>query len=87
MNNKYTIANSIEMDKRNFLVKEFCSTVLDPDEIPFIITDEATLYDIYIGDELELIGKINKKYGVCINLNHFEIPFWKLLDFLNQSIK
>ena len=85
MNNKYFVAESIRMAKRKGLAEEFFNTILDPEEIPFIVTDEASLYDIYIGDERELIQKVKEKYGVDINIKHFKIPFWKLLDYLEEN--
>jgi len=84
MNKKYFVADGIEMEKRKVVAEEFYHTILDPDEIPLIVTDEATLYDIYIGDELELIQKVKQKYEVSIAIKHFKIPFWKLLDLLTK---
>lgn len=85
MSDKYYIANLVEMDKRKKMAQEFYNDIFDPEDMPFIVTDEATLYDIYLGDELELIEKINKKYRVSVNLGHFKIPFWKFLDFLVED--
>lgn len=87
MNNKYYLASSIEMEKRIRLAEEFYHVILDPEEIPYIVTDEATLYAIYIGDEIEMIKKIKKEYQVEIDLQHFKMPFWKLLDFLEKNKK
>ena len=85
MNNKYYLASSIEMEKRIKVAKEFYHAILDPEEIPYIVTDDATLYAIYIGDEVEVINKIKKKYQVEISLPHFKMPFWKLLDLLEKN--
>lgn len=84
---KYYLANSTEMEKRIRIAEEFYHAILDPEEIPYIVTDDATLYAIYIGDEVEMIKKIKKEYQVEIGLQHFKIPFWKLLDFLEINKK
>lgn len=85
MNSKYFIAKSTQMDKRKALAQEFYNSILEPEEIPFIVTDEACLYDIYIGTEVDLIKKVNEKYGIKIDIKHFKIPFWKLLDYIEEN--
>ncbi len=83
----YYLADSTEMEKRKKQANEFYFSVLDPEEIPYIVTDEATLYAIYIGDEKEIINKIKQKYNVYISVEQFKIPFWQLLDFLENNRK
>ena len=87
MTDKYYLANSEQMNKRKILAEEFYNAILDPEEIPFIVTDEANLYDIYIGGEHELIQKAEEKYGVTLDMSDFKIPFWQLLDFLEKNRK
>lgn len=85
MSDKYFLADSIQMGKREALAIEFYNSVLDADEIPFIVTDEASLYDIYIGDEQEIIQKIKEKYGITIDVKYLRISFWKLLDYIEKN--
>lgn len=85
MNKKFSIADSKQIEKRKVLAEEFYNAILDPNEIPFIVTDEANLYDIYAGDDAELIQKVKEKYGVNIDAGHFKIPFWMFLDYLEKN--
>lgn len=87
MSNKYYIADSTQMDKRKLLAEEFYNNILDPEEIPYIVTDEASLYDFFAGDEFELMNKVKEKYGVNIDMRHFKIPFWQLLEYLKENQK
>lgn len=85
MGNKYYFGSTAEMDKRKLKAEKFYYAVLDPEEIPYLVTDEATLYAIYYGDEAELIKKIKEIYKVDIQLKHFKTPFWQLLDLLDND--
>lgn len=85
MTNKYYLADSKEMDERKKLAEEFYNSILDPEEIPFLITDQASLFDIYAGDNNELIQKVKDKYGVILNISDFSMPFYQLLDFLDKK--
>lgn len=87
MKKNYYIATSMEMEKRKKLAEEFYHLILDPEEIPYVVTDEAALYDFYAGNENDLIKKIKFIYQVDINPQHFKLPFWKLLDFLKETRK
>ena len=85
MSVKYYLADAKEIDKRQLLAKEFYENILDPHEIPYMVTDDASLYDIFVGDEQELIKKIKENYGVKIDITFFKISFWKLLDYLEAN--
>ncbi len=85
MNSKYYIAQTVKIDSRKKLAEEFYIKILDPEEVPYLVTDDASLYDIYAGDENELIEKIKKEYGIILTKKHFRIAFWQLLDFLNEE--
>ncbi len=84
MDNKYSFAESSQINKRKIYAEKFYNTILDPEEIPYIVTDEACLYDFFTGDEFKLIHQIKQKYGIDVNKEHFKMPFWKLLDLLEQ---
>lgn len=75
----------VEMEKRQKIAKDFYDRVLDLDEHPLIVTDEASFYDIYMGDDPEAIDIIYKEYGVTLSRENFQMPFWKMLDLLYAS--
>lgn len=87
MSNKYYISDSRKMAERKILAEEFYNSILDPEEIPYIVIDEASLYDFFAGDEQELINKVIEKYGVSIDLQQFKITFWQLFDYINKKRK
>lgn len=85
MNKEFIIADCAEMNKRKLEAEKFYAVVFEPDEIPFIVTDEASLGSLYLGDELELINKVKDQYGTVISFKHFGIPLWKLIDILEKK--
>jgi thymidine kinase len=84
MNNNYYIASTKQMDNRRLLAEVFYKSILDSEDIPYIVTDEACFYDFFAGDECSVINKIKEMYGVAVNVEQFKMPFWKLLDLLNK---
>ncbi len=85
MSDKYKLFSTVEMDKRIAIATEFYESIFNKDEIPYFVTDEATLYDIFAGDDDELIEAVRKHYGVSLNIEHFKIKFWILLEFLEKN--
>ncbi len=85
MNTKKNIADTAEMEKRRRESKEFYNAILDPYEHPWLVTDEASLYDITLDDEEDLIKRISDYYGITIDKKFIGLPFWKLLDYLEKS--
>ncbi len=78
-------APTTEMAKWASETDEFCRIVLEPDEQPFFISDEATLWDLFAGDPSLVMERAYAHYGVGLNVAQFKIPFWKLLKFLAEN--
>lgn len=85
MTDKYYLAKSEMMNKRKVPANEFYNSILDPEDIPYMVSDDASLYDFFAGIDEELIEKVNTKYGVKMTIDHFKIPFWKFLDWLQEN--
>ncbi len=85
MKKKQPVSHCLEMDKRRQEAEKFYYSIFDLNEIPSVVTDEASLYDIYLGDELDLIEKVQKKYRFHLDLKHFSMPFWKLIDIIEKK--
>jgi hypothetical protein len=79
------MAPATETAKWSEEADEFCRVVLDPEEQPFFISDEASLWDIFAGDPTELIERVHAHYGVRPDLALFSIPLWQLLKFLSEN--
>ena len=60
--------------------KEFFQALLEAEEQPYFVSDEATLYDIFAGDKTQLIDRCKSHYGATLENSNFTIPLWHLLD-------
>ena len=48
---EYELSESSEMAKRSEVAAELFVAVLDAEEQPYFVSDDATLYDIFAGDD------------------------------------
>lgn len=78
------IASTKEMDSRKDKAMEFYNAILDPYEHPWLVTDQASIYDITLDEDNEIIDRIDKYYSVKIDKKMLGIAFWKLLDYLDK---
>jgi hypothetical protein len=83
----FTLADSLEASKRNELLEKFINSVFDERGRPYFVPDKASLYDITSGNELKVINRINRTYGVSIKEEHFHWPICELLDFISSKEK
>lgn len=58
MEEKKNIALTTETDVRRILAKEFYDAILDPYEHPWLVTGEASLYDITLDEDDDLIERM-----------------------------
>jgi hypothetical protein len=82
---EYELAPSTQMDARADIAREFFSAVLDDDEHPYFVSDQATLYDIFSGDERDLCRRCLLRLGFELREAHFRMPLWELLDLIACS--
>jgi hypothetical protein len=82
MDKEYKLSGSEEMGRREGKAEEFFRALLEAEERPYFVSDEATLYDIFVGDEAELNDRCEAHYGVRLKESDFKIPLWRLLDEL-----
>jgi len=81
---KIDLGSTKEMDTRADFAREFYEAVFDEDERPYFVSDAATLYDIFAGEESDLVARCAKKYGIRLTENDFRVPVWKLLDSIQE---
>ncbi len=84
--NLLNMVDDAEMTQRKVEAGKFYKFVLVNDEIPFLVTDDSTLHDIFFGDKNRLINQVKLNYGVTLDDAHFQLPFWQLLDILEKKI-
>lgn len=82
MDRDYKLFGSEEMDRRREKAEELYQVLLEADGQPYFVSDEATLYDIFVGDEEDLNDRCEAHYGVRLRKSDFKIPLWRLLDQL-----
>lgn len=79
------LANDEHMRGLEPLAEEFYEHVLRPDEEPGFVSDEASLLDISLAPEEQLIEKIKAHYGKTITKFDLRRSFWSLLTDLNTN--
>ena len=72
----FEIAGSTRMDERLDLAWEFYESAVDKEEYPFYVSDDASVFDFFSGDESELIDRCRTHYGVQLEEQHLAMPFW-----------
>jgi len=84
MNQVYKFGENDKLKEREPKLKEFLEHMLDEEDRPYFIADEACLYDIYAGDDAELSRRCEKWYGKKLTQSDFRLPLWQLIDTLYQ---
>jgi Zn-dependent peptidase ImmA (M78 family) len=75
---------STEMSKIGALAEEFYANILY-DEEPLFVSDEATLWGVWMGDVDEVLERCSAYYGVPVSVEESQRPLWKLLRLLNEK--
>jgi hypothetical protein len=78
-------SGSEEMEQRRSLALEFYEAILAPDEEPGFVSDEATLRDVSLAPDADLVRKVEDHYGHKMSMWDFQRSFWSLLDDLQRS--
>lgn len=77
----------VEMRKVSGLADEFFQKVLY-DEEPLFVSDEATLWGVWMGDVDEVLERCRSYYGVPLTFEETQQhPLWKLLRTLDDRRK
>jgi hypothetical protein len=76
--------SDVEMQKVSSEAQEFFEKVLY-DEEPLFVSDEATLWGVWMGDVNEVLERCSTCYGVPVSFEESQQPFWKLLRLLNEK--
>lgn len=82
---QFELASTAQMDQREAHAEELYAAAFDPDELPWFVSDEASLWDIYGGKENDLIHRCQEHYGVRLRREQFGLQFWRLLDYLQEQ--
>lgn len=78
---------STEMSKISALADEFYANILY-DEEPLFVSDEATLWGVWMGDVEEVLDRCRGYYRVPVTMEETQqLPLWKLLLLLDERRK
>ena len=81
-------ADDAQMLRRQDLADEFYDALglIDDENRPFFVSDQAALYDIQMEDDEFVVGAVQRHYGFTLRVpEDFKRPFWQLLDDLRKS--
>jgi hypothetical protein len=76
-----------EMKKIPELAEEFYDNILDEEDRPVFVSDEATVWGVWMSTEEELLRRVTQYYGKPVTMDDLKQPFWKLLRQLNEGGK
>ena len=79
-----TFNSSKETDALGKVIKEFYTNILF-DEEPLFVSDEATLWALWMVDEKEILERCSKYYAVPVSKEETQQPFWKFVKLLNTK--
>jgi hypothetical protein len=79
MNKKFEFEDNIEIAKRDQELSRFLINIIDKEEQPIFISDQATVFDISSDDENVLLERIKKFYKKEITSSDLSMPLWKLI--------
>jgi hypothetical protein len=79
-----TFSSSKETDGLGKVAEEFYTNILF-DEEPLFVSDEATLWGLWMGDEKEILERCSKYYAVPVSKEETQQPFWKFVTLLNTK--
>jgi len=79
-----TFSSSKKTDALGKVAEEFYSKVIF-DEEPVFVSDEATVWDLWSGDEKEILERCSAYYGVPVSKEETQQPFWQFVALLNEK--
>jgi hypothetical protein len=75
-----------EVQARAAQVEAMLRDVCDPEEFPWFVSDQATLFDVCSLTPDELIGRLVVHYGRRVHPSELHLPIWKLVDRLQAML-
>jgi len=85
MSEQFELGDVKKLNKRQKELEEFLLHMFDEDDRPDFVADEASIYDIYAGEDSEFADRCENHYGYRLAPTDFHLPLWKVLDLLKAS--
>jgi hypothetical protein len=86
MSEELGFGDTTKLNEREKELKEFLEQMFDESDRPYFIADEASIYDIYAGDDSDFAKRCERCYGYRLAPSDFRLPLWKLLDVLYHRL-
>ena len=71
-----------EVQARASKVEEMLRHVCDEDELPWFVSDRATILDVCTLTPEEIVNRLASTYGSKVQVFELRLPIWKLVDRL-----
>jgi hypothetical protein len=82
MSEKFEFGDTPRLDERQRELKQFLDRMFDDADRPMFVADDASIYDIYVGDDTESAERCERFYAHKLITSEFRLPLWKLLNVL-----
>ena len=74
-----------EVQARVERVAELLRHVCDKEELPYFVSDEATLFDVCTLAQEEIARRLASHYARSVQLAELRLPIWQLVDWLHTA--
>ena len=79
------LAGDDKIRARSSKVSRLLRGVVEGEERPVFVSDQASLLDLSSQDEATLMGRIRETYGVTVTSAELALPLWQLVDRLQPD--
>jgi hypothetical protein len=76
------LEGDVEVRARATQVEEMLRHICDEEEIPYFVSDEATLFDVCSLTPEEIAERLAAHYGRRVQITELRLPIWRLVDRL-----
>jgi hypothetical protein len=81
---QFRIADQSRTERARTLVDGLIAAVVPVDKRPYIVTDEATIFDLTTCSESEIIDRLAREYGTRPSHEELAYPLWRLAELLGS---
>jgi len=77
--------NDQRVHQHKTAVERLLRVICAPEELPWFVSDEATVFDVSTATESELLDRITASWGLALNAEDLKLPLWQLALRLDSS--
>jgi len=72
------LANDENVQRHRAEVERLLRVVCEDDEVPWFVSDEATVFDVSTASEVDLMQRIATAFGESVTAHDLRLPLWRL---------